>query len=76
MKKRECEKSSKNRKVGEILKVWGNREGSANREGKKNRNNRKVRGNREGRINKEGREIMERGKGLIFKVRRFFPFYT
>ena len=29
---RECKKNSKNRKVGEILKVWGNREGRAYKE--------------------------------------------
>ncbi len=32
MGERECKKNSKNRKVGEILKVWGNREGRANKE--------------------------------------------
>jgi hypothetical protein len=31
-KKRECKKNLKNRKLGEILKVWGNREGRANKE--------------------------------------------
>ncbi len=32
IKKRKCKKNSKNRKVGEILKVWGNREGRAYKE--------------------------------------------
>jgi len=32
IKKRECKENSKNRKVGEILKVWGNREGRAYKE--------------------------------------------
>jgi hypothetical protein len=32
IKKRECKINSKNRKVGEILKVWGNREGRAYKE--------------------------------------------
>ena len=33
IKKRKCKKNSKNRKVGEILKVWGNRSGKGNRKG-------------------------------------------
>ena len=42
-------------KVGEILKVWGNREGRANREGKKNQKIMKGGWKRKGSRNREGR---------------------